>query len=430
MRGNVLDMAVGVVIGGAFGKITTSLVNDVIMPLVGMLIGGIDLGQLDIVLKPAVMNGDEVVTAAVTLGIGTFLTTIIDFILVALVIFLMIKAINRFHKKKEEAPAPEEPKGPTSEELLTEIRDLLNEYEFPGDDTPIIQGSALKALEDPNGEWGDKIMELMDTVDSYIPDPERDTDKPFVMPIEDVFSITGRGTVATGRVEAGTLHLNDEVEIVGIKEETQKSVVTGIEMFHKELDEAQAGDNAGTKVSEASDTAKVAGNAAKLSFTDSWGNQVRGNMTFDQGRLYLRLNTASPAEGAGVTPKVDGVLTREKAASVTQAPSVTPADNTDKTDLSSQDYIFPDSNSRYLTDEDLSGYSSDQLELAKNEIYARHGRKFVTQRIADYFNSKSWYKGTVEPETFDADTSVFNEYEVANIQKIADTEGKLRSEGK
>ena len=168
----------------------------------------------------------------------------------------------------------------------------------------------------------------------------------------------------------------------------------------------------------------MAGNAAKLSFTDSWGNQVRGNMTFDQGRLYLRLNTASPAEGAGVTPKVDGVLTREKAA------SVTPADNTDKTDLSSQDYIFPDSNSRYLTDEDLSGYSSDQLELAKNEIYARLGRKFVTQRIADYFNSKSWYKGTVEPETFDADTSVFNEYEVANIQKIADTEGKLRSEGK
>lgn len=127
LRGNVLDMAIGVVIGGAFGKITTSLVNDVIMPLVGMLIGGIDLSQLDIVLKPAVMNGDEVVTAAVTLGIGTFLTTIIDFILVALVIFLMIKAINRFRKKKEEVPAPEAPKGPTSEELLTEIRDLLKE---------------------------------------------------------------------------------------------------------------------------------------------------------------------------------------------------------------------------------------------------------------------------------------------------------------
>ena len=133
------------------------------------------------------------------------------------------------------------------EELLElvemEITEILEEYDFT--DCPIIKGSALKALEDPNGEWGDKIMELMDTVDSYIPDPERDTDKPFVMPIEDVFSITGRGTVATGRVEAGTLHLNDEVEIVGLKAETQKSVVTGIEMFHKELDEAQAGDNAG-----------------------------------------------------------------------------------------------------------------------------------------------------------------------------------------
>ena len=133
------------------------------------------------------------------------------------------------------------------EELLElvemEITEILEEYEFT--DCPIIKGSALKALEDPSSEWGDKIMELMETVDSYIPDPERDTDKPFVMPVEDVFSITGRGTVATGRVEAGTLHLNDEVEIVGIKEETRKVVVTGIEMFHKELEEAQAGDNAG-----------------------------------------------------------------------------------------------------------------------------------------------------------------------------------------
>ena len=126
-----------------------------------------------------------------------------------------------------------------------EIRELLDEYEFPGDDTPIIQGSALKALEDPNGEWGDKIMELMDAVDSYIPDPERDTDKPFLMPVEDVFSITGRGTVATGRVERGVLHVSDEVEIVGIKEETRKVVVTGVEMFRKLLDEAQAGDNIG-----------------------------------------------------------------------------------------------------------------------------------------------------------------------------------------
>ena len=135
------------------------------------------------------------------------------------------------------------------EELLDlvemEIRELLSEYEFPGDDTPIIQGSALKALEDPSGEWGDKIMELMAAVDSYIPDPERETDKPFLMPVEDVFSITGRGTVATGRVERGTLHVSDEVEIVGIKEETRKVVVTGIEMFRKLLDEAQAGDNIG-----------------------------------------------------------------------------------------------------------------------------------------------------------------------------------------
>ena len=124
-----------------------------------------------------------------------------------------------------------------------EITEQLEEYEFT--DCPIVKGSALKALEDPMGPWGDKIMELMATVDSHIPDPERDTDKPFLMPVEDVFTITGRGTVATGRVERGTLHLNDEVEIVGIKEETKKTVVTGIEMFRKMLDEAQAGDNIG-----------------------------------------------------------------------------------------------------------------------------------------------------------------------------------------
>ena len=125
-----------------------------------------------------------------------------------------------------------------------EIRDLLNEYEFPGDDTPIIQGSALKALEDPNGEWGDKVMELMDAVDSYIPDPVRDTDKPFLMPIEDVFTITGRGTVATGRVERGVIKINEQVEIVGIKD-TITSVATGLEMFQKTLDQAIPGDNVG-----------------------------------------------------------------------------------------------------------------------------------------------------------------------------------------
>ena len=133
------------------------------------------------------------------------------------------------------------------EELLElvemDVTEILEEYGFDG--TPIIKGSALKALEDPSSEWGDKIMELMDTVDDYFPDPERDTDKPFLMPVEDVFTITGRGTVATGRVERGTLHLNDEVEIVGVKEETQKTVITGIEMFRTLLDEAQARDNIG-----------------------------------------------------------------------------------------------------------------------------------------------------------------------------------------
>ena len=124
-----------------------------------------------------------------------------------------------------------------------DVTEILEEYGFDG--TPIIKGSALKALEDPSSEWGDKIMELMDTIDDYFPDPQRDTDKPFLMPVEDVFTITGRGTVATGRVERGTLHLNDEVEIIGVKEETQKTVITGIEMFRKLLDEAQAGDNIG-----------------------------------------------------------------------------------------------------------------------------------------------------------------------------------------
>ena len=135
------------------------------------------------------------------------------------------------------------------EELLDlvemEVRELLDEYDFPGDDTPIIRGSALKALEDPMGPWGDKILELMDAVDSYIPEPVRDTEKPFLMPVEDVFSITGRGTVATGRVERGVLKVSDEVEIVGIAEEIRKVVVTGVEMFRKLLDQAQTGDNIG-----------------------------------------------------------------------------------------------------------------------------------------------------------------------------------------
>ena len=138
------------------------------------------------------------------------------------------------------------------EELLElvemEVRELLNEYEFPGDDTPIIRGSALKALEDPTSEWGDKIVELFEIIDEYIPAPERDVDKPFLMPVEDVFSITGRGTVATGRVERGVLKVQDEVELVGLTEEPRKVVVTGVEMFRKLLDQAQAGDNIGALI--------------------------------------------------------------------------------------------------------------------------------------------------------------------------------------
>ena len=135
------------------------------------------------------------------------------------------------------------------EELLElvemEVRDLLSEYDFPGDDTPVVSGSALRALEG-DAAYEEKILELMAAVDEYIPTPERDTDKPFMMPVEDVFSITGRGTVATGRVERGQVRVGDEVEIVGISEETSKTTVTGVEMFRKLLDYAEAGDNIGT----------------------------------------------------------------------------------------------------------------------------------------------------------------------------------------
>ena len=134
------------------------------------------------------------------------------------------------------------------EELLElvemEVRDLLSEYDFPGDDTPVVAGSALRALEG-DASYEEKILELMAAVDEYIPTPERDTDKPFMMPVEDVFSITGRGTVATGRVERGQVRVGDEVEIVGISEETSKTTVTGVEMFRKLLDYAEAGDNIG-----------------------------------------------------------------------------------------------------------------------------------------------------------------------------------------
>ena len=135
------------------------------------------------------------------------------------------------------------------EELLElvemEIRELLSEYDFPGDDIPVVRGSGYQALQDPTGPWAENIKELMQAVDDYIPTPERDKDKPFLMPVEDVFSITGRGTVATGRVERGELKIGDELEIVGISEETKKTVCTGVEMFRKQLDYAEAGDNIG-----------------------------------------------------------------------------------------------------------------------------------------------------------------------------------------
>jgi elongation factor Tu len=135
------------------------------------------------------------------------------------------------------------------EELLDlvemEIRELLSEYEFPGDDIPVIRGSAFQALQDPQGPWGDKILDLFNEIEAYIPNPERATEKPFLMPVEDVFSITGRGTVATGRVESGVIKVQDEVEIVGLSEEIRKVVVTGVEMFRKLLDQAEAGDNIG-----------------------------------------------------------------------------------------------------------------------------------------------------------------------------------------
>jgi len=126
-----------------------------------------------------------------------------------------------------------------------EVRELLDLYQFPGDDTPIIRGSALKALEDPTGDWAQKIVEMFETIDVYVPEPKREIDKPFLMPIEDVFSITGRGTVATGRIERGIVKVQDEVEIVGLKDEKRKVVVTGVEMFKKLLDEGRAGDNIG-----------------------------------------------------------------------------------------------------------------------------------------------------------------------------------------
>ena len=175
-------------------------------------------------------------------------------------------------------------------------------------------------------------------------------------------------------------------------------------------------------------TAEVAGTAAAFSFTDTAGNAASGNLTFDNGQLYLRAMTAEPV--SSVYPNVSCVMSRTQV-QLQPDPTVTPtpaeqAQNTAETG----EYFFPESSNRYLTDEEISAYSSDQLELAKNEIYARHGRQFVTDYIADYFNSKSWYQGTIDPDTFDAEqNSIFNEYELANISKIAEWEEQKASQG-
>ena len=175
-------------------------------------------------------------------------------------------------------------------------------------------------------------------------------------------------------------------------------------------------------------TAEVAGTAAAFSFTDTAGNAASGNLTFDNGQLYLRATTAEPV--SSVYPNVSCIMSRTQV-QLQPDPTVTPtpaeqAQNTAETG----EYFFPESSNRYLTDEEISNYTSDQLELAKNEIYARHGRQFVTDYIADYFNSKSWYQGTIDPETFDAEQgSIFNEYEIANINKIQQWEDQKVSEG-
>ena len=151
-----------------------------------------------------------------------------------------VPKIAVFLNKEDQVDDPE-----LIELVEMEVRDLLSEYDFDGDNTPIVVGSALKALDDPDGEWGDKVAKLMEEVDAYIPTPTRDTDNPFLMPIEDIFSITGRGTVATGRVEQGVVKVGDTVEVVGLTDEKRQVVVTGVEMFRKQLDQAEAGDNIG-----------------------------------------------------------------------------------------------------------------------------------------------------------------------------------------
>lgn len=175
-------------------------------------------------------------------------------------------------------------------------------------------------------------------------------------------------------------------------------------------------------------TAEVAGNAAKFYFSDSAGNSSSGNLIFDNGQLYVKIVTSEPV--SAVFPSVDCIMSRNQVQLVPD-PTATPTPMPQNQQISQTgEYFFPESNSRYLTDDEVSVYSSAQLEFAKNEIYARHGRIFVTQSIVDYFNSKSWYQGTVDPDTFDAQQgSIFNEYEIANIQKIEEWEMLKRAAG-
>ena len=185
-----------------------------------------------------------------------------------------------------------------------------------------------------------------------------------------------------------------------------------------------------TQAVSADITAEVAGNAAAFSFGDSAGNSASGNLTFDNGQLYLRVSTAEPV--SSVYPNVSCIMSRNQVVLNPPEPTVTPTPSEEQTQVTAEsgEYFFPESSNRYLTDEEISNYTSDQLELAKNEIYARHGRQFVTDYIADYFNSKSWYQGTIDPETFDAEQgSIFNEYEIANINKIQQWEDQKVSEG-
>lgn len=185
-----------------------------------------------------------------------------------------------------------------------------------------------------------------------------------------------------------------------------------------------------TQAVSADITAEVAGNAAAFSFGDSAGNSASGNLTFDNGQLYLRVSTAEPV--SSVYPNVSCIMSRNQVILNPPEPTATPTPSEEQPQVTAEsgEYFFPESSNRYLTDEEISNYTSDQLELAKNEIYARHGRQFVMDYIADYFNSKSWYQGTIDPETFDAEQgSIFNEYEIANINKIQQWEDQKASEG-